>query len=139
VKVCIAEAIDLNQEPKEFSVNVRAIIVAIGLDVFDPSSIPEYGYGIYPNVITSIQYERLINASGPTGGRLLRISDGRPVKRLAFVQCVGSRDTRNNPYCSAVCCMFSTKSATLAREHDPDIENFIFYTELQVSGKRFQE
>jgi heterodisulfide reductase subunit A len=139
VKVCNAEAINLNQESREFSLDVQAIIVAIGLDVFDPSSIPEYGYGEYPNVITSIQYERLINASGPTGGHLVRLSDGRPVKRLAFIQCVGSRDVKNNPYCSAICCMFSTKSATLAREHNPDIENFIFYTELQASGKRFQE
>jgi heterodisulfide reductase subunit A len=139
VAACSAGAIDLDQEPTEFSRDVKAIIVATGLDVFDPSSIPEYGYGEYPNVITSIQYERLINASGPTGGRLIRVSDGRPVKRLAFIQCVGSRDTRNNPYCSAICCMFSTKSATLAREHDPGIENFIFYTELQASGKRFQE
>jgi heterodisulfide reductase subunit A len=139
VKVCDAEAINLNQESREFSLDVRAIIVATGLDVFDPSSIPEYGYGEYPNVITSIQYERLINASGPTGGHLVRISDGRPVKRLAFIQCVGSRDVKNNSYCSAICCMFSTKSAILAREHDPDIENFIFYTELQASGKRYQE
>lgn len=139
VKVCNAEAICLNQEPKEFDLDVQVIIVATGLDLFDPSSIPEYGYGVYQNVITSIQYERLINASGPTGGHLVRISDGRPVKRLAFIQCVGSRDVKNNSYCSAICCMFSTKSATLAREHDPDIENIIFYTELQASGKRSAE
>lgn len=139
VKVCNADAIDLNQEPRERDLTAQAIIVATGLDLFDPSSIPEYGYGVYQNVITSIQYERLINASGPTGGHLVRISDGRPVKRLAFIQCVGSRDVKNNPYCSAICCMFSTKSATLAREHDPGIENVIFYTELQASGKRFAE
>ena len=139
IKVCNAEAINLNQEPREFVLDVQVIIVATGLDVFDPSSIHEYGYGIYPNVITSIQYERLINASGPTGGHLIRISDRRPVKRLAFIQCVGSRDVKNHPYCSAICCMFSTKSATLAHEHDPDIENYIFYTELQASGKRFEE
>jgi len=139
VKVCNAEAINLNQKPREFHLDVQAIIVATGLDLFDPSSIPEFGYGVYPNVVTSIQYERLINASGPTGGHLIRISDKRPVKRLAFIQCVGSRDVKNHPYCSAICCMFSTKSATLAREHDPDIETIIFYTELQASGKRFAE
>ncbi len=139
VKVCNAEAINLNQQPREFLLDVQAIIVATGLDMFDPSSIHEYGYGVYPNVITSIQYERLINASGPTGGHLIRISDKRPVKRLAFIQCVGSRDVKNHPYCSAICCMFSTKSATLAREHDSDIETIIFYTELQASGKRFAE
>ena len=139
VQVCNAGAINLNQAPRDSILNVQAIIVATGLDLFDPSSIPEYGYGVYPNVITSIQYERLINASGPTGGHLVRLSDGRPVKKLAFIQCVGSRDVKNHPYCSAICCMFSTKSATLAREHDPDIENTIFYTELQASGKRFAE
>lgn len=139
VKVCNAEAINLNQKPRECILDIQAVIVATGLDLFDPSSIPEYGYGLFPNIITSIQYERLINASGPTGGHLIRISDKRPVKKLAFIQCVGSRDVKNRPYCSAICCMFSTKSATLAREHDPDIENIIFYTELQASGKRFAE
>jgi len=139
VEVCNAGAINLNQQPREFLLDVQAIIVATGLDMFDPSSIPEYGFGVYQNVITSIQYERLINASGPTGGHLIRISDKRPVKHLAFIQCVGSRDVKNHPYCSAICCMFSTKSATLAREHDPNIENIIFYTELQASGKRFAE
>ena len=139
VQVCNAEAINLNQMPRVIILDAQAIVVATGLDLFDPSSIPEYGYGIYPNVITSIQYERLINASGPTRGHLIRISDRRPVKKIAFIQCVGSRDVKNRPYCSAICCMFSTKSATLAREHDPDIENIIFYTELQASGKRFAE
>jgi heterodisulfide reductase subunit A len=139
IQVCSAEAVRLNQKPWSTSLRVQAIIVATGLDIFDPSSIPEYGYGIFPNVITSIQYERLINASGPTGGHLVRRSDGRPVKRLAFIQCVGSRDLNHHRYCSAICCMFSTKSATLAREHDPGIENTIFFTELQASGKRFEE
>jgi heterodisulfide reductase subunit A2 len=139
VKVCNAEAIDLNQKPRKFFLETDAIIVATGLDLFDPSTIPEYGYGTYPNVITSIQYERLINASGPSRGHLIRPSDSRPVKRLAFIQCVGSRDVKHYPYCSAICCMFSTKSATLAREHDPDIVNIIFYSELQASGKRFAE
>lgn len=139
VQVCTAEAVRLDQKPRDSEIMVQAIIVATGLDIFDPSSIPEYGFGLFPNVITSIQYERLINASGPTGGHLVRRSDGKPVKRLAFIQCVGSRDMRHNPYCSAICCMFSAKSATLAREHDPEIENIIFYTELQASGKRFEE
>jgi heterodisulfide reductase subunit A len=137
--VCEAGAIDLYQESKEFELEVSAIIVATGLDVFDPSAMSEYGYGKYRNVITSIQYERLINAAGPTGGHLEKISDKRRVKRLAFIQCVGSRDVNNSPYCSTVCCLFSTKSATLAREHDPGIENYIFYTEMRASGKRFQE
>jgi heterodisulfide reductase subunit A len=137
--VCDAGAVDLYQKSKEFELDVSAIVVATGLDVFDPSAMSEYGYGKYRNVITSIQYERLINAGGPTGGHVERISDKRRVKRLAFIQCVGSRDVKNSPYCSTVCCMFSTKSATLAREHDPDIENYIFYTEMRASGKRFQE
>ncbi|HZD44433.1 MAG TPA: CoB--CoM heterodisulfide reductase iron-sulfur subunit A family protein, partial [Methanomicrobiales archaeon] len=137
--VCEVGAIDLKQEPEEIDVEVGAIIVATGLDMFDPSGITEYGYGRYKDVITSLQYERLINAAGPTHGHLERISDGRPVNRLAFIQCVGSRDVKNNPYCSSVCCMFSTKSAMLAREHQADIENYIFYTELRGFGKRFQE
>jgi heterodisulfide reductase subunit A len=137
--VCSAGAVDLDQKSKEFELKVSAIVVATGLDVFDPSSMSEYGYGTCRDVITSIQYERLINAAGPTGGHLERISDKRGVKRIAFIQCVGSRDVKHSPYCSSVCCMFSTKSAMLAREHQPDIENYIFYTEMRGFGKRSQE
>ena len=91
-------------------------------------------------MVTALEFERLICASGPTGGHLKRLSqDGREPKRIAFIQCVGSRDLKHNKYCAAVCCMHATKEAILAREHDPEVESFIFYTDLRASGKGFQD
>jgi heterodisulfide reductase subunit A-like polyferredoxin len=114
-------------------------VVATGFDPFDPAVVKPYGYGKYRNVITSMEYERLISASGPTGGHLWRQSDREPVKKLAFLQCVGSRNLNHNRFCSSVCCMYATKEAILANEHDRDVESTIFYTDLRAAGKGFQE
>ncbi len=138
-RFCAREAIDFEQKDMDATLNVGAIIVATGFDPFDPSGIPQYGYKRFRNVIISLEYERLICASGPTGGNLLRVSDNKPVQKIAFVQCVGSRDLRNNPYCSSVCCMHATKEAILAHEHNPKVKSHIFYVDLRAAGKGFQE
>jgi heterodisulfide reductase subunit A len=138
-EVCQAEAIDWDQQAEILDLNIGAIVVATGFDPYDVSALEEYGYGAISNVITGLQYERLISASGPTGGELLRPSDGNHPHKIAFIQCVGSRDVNHNPYCSSVCCMFATKEAILANEHDPSLESYIFYTDLRAGGKRFQE
>ena len=138
-KVCTREAIDFEQKDTEIDLDVGAIIVATGFDPFDPTHISEYGYKRYRNVITALEYERLISASGPTGGHLLRPSDRKPAERVAFIQCVGSRDVNNNPYCSAVCCMHATKEAILAKEHDPNVQPSVFFMDMRAVGKGFQK
>jgi heterodisulfide reductase subunit A len=107
--------------------------------LYDVSLLKEYGYGTIENVITALEYERLSSASGPTAGELVRPSDGKVPSNIAFIQCVGSRDFKNKPYCSAVCCMHATKEAILASEHHPGTKSTIFYIDLRAVGKRFQE
>jgi heterodisulfide reductase subunit A len=138
-EVCQAGAIDWDQQEEIIELDVGAIVVATGFDPYDVSALEEYGFGTIPNVITGLQYERLVSASGPTGGELRRPSDGEHPPTVAFIQCVGSRDVNYNPYCSSVCCMFATKEAILANEHDPEARSYIFYTDLRAGGKRFQE
>jgi len=137
--VCQAGAIDWDEKEEIVELEVGAIVVATGFDPYDPSGLEEYAYGRVQNVITGLQYERLVSASGPTGGVLSRPSDDAHPKKVAFIQCVGSRDVNSNAFCSSVCCMFATKEAILAHEHDPEAESFIFYTDLRAGGKRFQE
>jgi heterodisulfide reductase subunit A len=139
VDACGPKAIDFEQKPEEIVVDVDAIIVATGYDFFDPTPFVEYGYGVYKNVITAFEYERLICAGGPKEGHLVRPSDGGVPKTIAFIQCVGVRDRNNCPYCCAVCCLNSTKSCILAKEHYPDIETYVLYSELRAGGKRSQE
>jgi len=139
-KMCQAGAVDLKQEPKEVELNVGAVIVSIGFDLFDPTQIPTYGYGRYRNLITSLELERLLCASGPTGGHLIRPSDGKIPRKIAFIQCVGSRDRRfGTTYCSSICCKYSVKDAVLIREHEPNTMVTIFYIDLRAFGKGFQE
>jgi len=138
-KVCEPKAIDYQMADKYIELNVGAIIVASGLDLYDISSLTEYGYGKIRNVITAIEFERLTAASGPTMGELRRSSDGRIPENIAFIQCVGSRDFRNKAYCSSVCCMHATKEAMLAFEHHPGTKSTIFYMDMRAVGKRFQE
>jgi len=145
-RVCKAEAVNLDQRPEVISLTVGAIIVATGFKIFDAKKRSEYGYGRYLNVITSLELERLINASGPTGGRVLRLSDGRIPRRVAFIQCVGSRDQRawghhytGNPYCSRVCCMYAIKNGVLLKEHIHDIDVTIFYMDIRTIGKGSEE
>lgn len=133
------DAIDFLQEPRTEEVEVGAIIVATGANHFDPSVIPEYGYGRYPNVITAMELERLANSAGPTVGRLIRPSDGQPPQRLAFVQCVGSRDKRFNEYCSGYCCMASIKNAILLKQEHPEMDITIFYMDIRSPFKGYEE
>ena len=139
-KVCPAGAIDYTQEAEELSLNVSSIIVATGFEEYDPSSLGEYGYSRYEDVITSMEFERLVCASGPTHGHLNRPSDGMLAKRFAFVQCVGSRaHSKGYPYCSSVCCMYATKEAVLIKDHYPEAEVSIFYLDLKVFGQGSQD
>jgi heterodisulfide reductase subunit A len=138
-KICQAGAIDFEQQDQALELEVGAIVVATGYDFYDPSDIGQYHYHRYPNVITALEYERLISASGPTGGHLRRPSDGEAARRIGFVQCAGSRHVRHNRYCSTVCCVHSTKEAVLAWEHDHEAHSYVFYTDLRGSGKGFRE
>ncbi len=138
--VCEAKAVNLDQQPEEVDLNVSAVILAIGFDIFDPSGITIYGYGRYRNVITALELERLLCASGPTGGHLIRPSDGKIPRKIAFIQCVGSRDRRfGNTYCSSICCKYATKDAVLIKEHHPQTFISIFYIDLRTFGRGFQE
>ena len=108
-------------------IEVGSIILSPGFDEFEPSLKSEYGYGRFPNVVSSIEFERFLSASGPFKGQVLRPSDQKHPKRVAWIQCVGSRDPHiGKGYCSSVCCMYATKEAVIAKEHAPDIEATIF-------------
>ncbi len=138
-RACQAGAIDYAQEARILKIGASSIIVATGLDVFDPSLIKEYGYGRFSNVVTAMEFERLINATGPTEGNLV-LSNGEHPHSIAFVQCIGSRSHREGyKYCSAVCCMHATKEAILAKEHAKDVDVTIFHTDIRASGKNFKE
>lgn len=138
-KVCEREAIDFEQKDSEINLNIKSIIVATGYEPFDPSPLVNLGYKHLPNVVTGLEFERMICASGPLKGHLVRPSDRREPKKLAFINCVGSRDIKYNPYCSSVCCMYTTKEAIIAYEHDNSIQSFIFYIDLRAGGKGFRE
>jgi heterodisulfide reductase subunit A len=139
-KVCQAQAINHQQEPEEIELEVGAIIVTTGFELFDARKKEEYGYGVYDNVITGLALERLLSASGPTGGHVIRPSDGKMPKKIAFVQCVGSRDEKSgNLYCSRVCCMYATKEAQLIKEHVHGADVTIYYMDIRAFGKGFEE
>jgi heterodisulfide reductase subunit A len=196
-KTCQAKAIDFEQKDTMVEINAGAIVMASGYDVFDPSVIPEYGYGRIPNVVTAIEFERLLSASGPTAGHLDRPSElalekrigesakevkklsarlkqleekqgktseevvaqtqslakleaalgamerkmaaATTAKKLAFIQCVGSRDFRFNRFCSSFCCMHSVKEAMIANEHDREVHSSIFCMDLRAVGRGFEE
>jgi len=138
-RTCTAKAIDFSQKDEEISVEAGAIIFAPGAKHFDPKEKPEYGYGRYPNVITSMEMERILSASGPTSGEVNRISDNKPPRKIAFIQCVGSRDPScDNEYCSSVCCMYATKEASIIKEHNKDIDVSIFFMDMRAYGKDFE-
>jgi heterodisulfide reductase subunit A len=140
LKACERQAISFEMKPETTALEVGTIIVATGADVFDPSTLPNYGYGKYPNVITSLEFERLINAGGPSGGHLIRPSDMQIPKRVAFIQCVGSRSDRNGRlYCSNVCCMNTIKDSLLIKEHWPETEIYVFYVDIRAYGKGFED
>jgi len=139
-KFCEAGAINYKESVSEYLVHPGAIILAPGLARYNPIVRQELGYGRWPNVVSAIQFERILSASGPFGGEIKRPSDGKHPKRIAWIQCVGSRDPHNaNPWCSSVCCMYATKQAVIAREHDKRIEAAIFYIDLRAYGKDFDK
>jgi len=141
-KTCIEacgerNAIDFNQKETLETIEVGAIILATGFQPFDASRIPYYGYGTYPNVYTALEVERLINASGPTGGELV-LRDGRKPRSVGIIHCVGSRDEHTNRWCSRVCCMYSLKLAHLVKERS-GAEVYNFYIDMRTPGKAFEE
>jgi len=138
-EICKANAVEYEQEESEAKLNVGSIILAPGFESFDARLKSEYGYARYPNVVTSIEFERILSASGPYGGLVLRPSDGEIPKKIAFVQCVGSRDFQlGNNYCSAACCMYGIKEAVIAKEHTPSkLDPTIFYMDMRSYGKEF--
>jgi heterodisulfide reductase subunit A len=139
-RMCAAHAVRFDQKPQEVEIEAGAIILATGFNLFDPTERRDYGYGVFDNVITGLTLERLLNASGPTGGRVLRPSDGKIPKKVAFIQCVGSRDqSLGNSYCSRVCCMYALKQARLLTEHVPEVDVTIFYMDIRAFGKGYEE
>ncbi len=137
---CGPQAINLKETARLRQLEVGAVVVATGIEVFDATRYPEYGYGRYPDVITNLQFERLCNASGPTSGKVLCPSDGRVPQSIVFVQCVGSRDpARGNAYCSKVCCMISAKQLSIFKHHNPDGQAYVFYIDNRTGGKGYEE
>ncbi len=134
------QALDLSQEPKEVELEVGAIIVTTGYDIYQPEGNNVYGYGKYSNVITSLEFERLILAAGPTSGHVIRASDGKRPNVVAFVQCVGSRDTNSYPYCSGFCCMYTIKHTVQLKEHyGRDVDVYVFYIDMRGNFKGYEE
>ncbi len=139
VRVCKAHAIDHDMKPVDRELKVGAVILAGGYDIFDARRKAEYGFGRYQNVVTSMQFERILSASGPYEGHLQRPGDHKKPKKIAWIQCVGSRDiTQGNGYCSSVCCMYATKQAIIAKEHESDVEATIFFIDMRSFGKGFE-
>ena len=153
-KLCATKAIRFDDTDRVVKERFGAVIVASGYDLFmldgshDEALAPqarkpyygEYGYGRYPDVITALQLERLMNASGPTKGEVVRPSDGKHPKTIAFIACVGSRDEKvGRPYCSKICCMYTAKQAIMLKEHDPSVQTYVFYMDLRAAGRYYDE
>ncbi len=139
VKACPAEAIDHNMVDEYLDVNVGTVILSTGYEMINPDSVRgEFSYGTAPNVLTNMEFERMLSASGPNAGEVKRPSDDHHPKKVAWIQCVGSRDAQKGmPHCSSICCMASIKEAVIAKEHDPNIEPTIFYMDIRAYGKDF--
>jgi heterodisulfide reductase subunit A len=139
-KSCGREAIRFDMEEEIVELDVAAAIVATGFDEMDPTVIRNLGYGDHEDMLTGMEFERILNAAGPTAGHVLRRSDGKPPRSVALVQCVGSRDERFNAYCSRVCCVYSVKQCMVAHDHEPSIERFYyFYRDMRAYGRGFEE
>ena len=140
IEKCEKKCIDFNMSDQELTFKVGTIIVATGMEVYDPTELDEYGYTHYENVLTSAELERLINAGGPTQGQVFRLTDRKPPKSIAFIQCVGSRSQRRGePYCSNICCMNTVKSTLMLKDHDPDLDVKVFYIDMRAFGKGFED
>jgi heterodisulfide reductase subunit A len=139
-EVCEKECINYDDQDEVITREVGSVIVAIGLDVYDPTEMDEYGYTRFDNVITSMEFERLICAGGPTGGHFVRPSDQQRPKRIGFIQCVGSRNPEiGRPYCSNICCMNTIKDSLLLADHYPDVECTVYYQDIRAFGKSFED
>ncbi|MHA1939171.1 MAG: FAD-dependent oxidoreductase, partial [Candidatus Thorarchaeota archaeon] len=141
-KSCERDAVMLDAEDEEVEIPVGAIVVATGYELYDVTKYPRLGYGRYKNVMHALEYERIINAAGPTGGHLMRLSDGKIPKSLGFIQCVGARDVEKGvPNCSRICCMYSIKNGVMAFElaHDHVKDVSLYYADLRAFGKGFEE
>ena len=139
-KVCPTGAINYEMKDEIVTETVGAIVAATGYDLMDWTVYGEYGAGQYPDVITSLQYERIMSASGPTGGHIKRPSDGKEPKSVVFIQCVGSRDKSiGRPYCSGFCCMYTAKQAVLTKDHIPDSQSYVFYMDIRSNAKLYDE
>ncbi|MCE5314257.1 MAG: CoB--CoM heterodisulfide reductase iron-sulfur subunit A family protein [Armatimonadota bacterium] len=139
-KMCPTGAIDYEQQDEVITEKFGAIVVATGFKLWDHSKLGEYGYGKYPDVISAIQFERIMNASGPTDGHIVRPSDGKTPKSIVFISCVGSRDDEHgHAYCSKVCCMYNAKQALLVKDKLHDVETYVFYMDIRANGKGYEE
>jgi heterodisulfide reductase subunit A len=138
-KICPTGAVRFDDTGEVREVEAGAVVVATGYRLYDKARLPEYGGGRYPDVIDSLQLERMLSASGPTAGELRRPSDGAPVRSVAFIQCAGSRDVNHNPYCSKVCCMYTAKHALLFKHKVPEGKAYVFYIDLRHAGRDYEE
>jgi len=137
-KICPTQAVDYDQQPEIVALEAGAVVVSTGFSLALTEKEGEFGYGRYTNVVTSLQYERLLSATGPFGGHVQRPSDEKTPKKVAWIQCVMSRDaSRNRPFCSSVCCMHAAKQAVMTREHEPDTETSIYFMDIRAHGKGF--
>ncbi len=140
VEVCPTAAIELEMEERRSEVKVGAVILSPGFEPFDARLKGEYGFGYYDNVLTSIQFERMVSISGPTGAAIVRPSDGQTPQRIAFIQCIGSRDESiGHGYCSSVCCMYTAKQVAVAKSIQPDLDVTVYFMDIRAHGKDFDE
>lgn len=140
IEACKKRCIDFDMNDEELEFDVGTIVVATGMETYDPAILDEYGYARFENVLTSMELERLINAGGPTGGKVIRLTDGKVPKSVAFIQCVGSRSQRRGrPYCSNICCMNTVKSTIMLKEYYPEMEIEVFYIDIRAFGKGFED
>jgi len=140
-EVCEKNCIDFDMEDELIQLDVGTVVVATGMDVYDPTEMDEYGYTRFENVVTSMEFERLISAGGPTEGHFVRPTDRRTPQRIGFIQCVGSRSlgSKGNPYCSNICCMNTVKDSLLLKDHYPETEITVFYMDIRAFGKGFED
>ena len=139
IKACEADAINYDMQPEYIEEKVGAIVVATGYDLYDKNNLVEYGYGEDADIITSLEFERMLSASGPTQGKVIKPSNGKEAKKIVFIQCAGSRDKQHKPYCSSICCMYTAKHALLFKHHVEDGEAYIFYIDIRATGKNYEE
>jgi len=137
---CPADAIDYDMQPKTLEIDVGAIIVATGYELYDGQAVQAYGYGSHPDILNGLEFERLLSASGPTGGEVLRPSDGQVPKEIVFIQCAGSRNPEHGvPYCSKICCMYTAKHTILYKHRVHDGQAYVFYIDVRAGGKGYEE